>query len=235
MKVVSYKTVAIRRANPAPVPERPQPLVLKRCGLLRFAQVGVPAVALLGAHASARQCAMLASARQCAMLASAKLVVMMLDGDRVGRAGMWRLVEQLNGRGDVPVHLQQPPPLHPRLSQERSIPRPVRGAAASIGRTNSSALISDKGFVRAVGSPRDFNHRVAPGFAHPHGFNRRVAPGFAHPHGFNRRASPGLAQSRSSNRKVSSPPLQPPPPQATLQKQAKSAPASGHLPRVLPQ
>jgi len=63
-------------------------------GVLRLAQVGVPAVALLGAHASARQCA---------MLASAKRVVVMLDGDRAGRAGTRRLVERLNGRGDVRV------------------------------------------------------------------------------------------------------------------------------------
>ena len=63
-------------------------------GVLRLAQVGVPAVALLGAHASARQCA---------MLASAKRVVLMLDGDRAGRVGTRRLVGQLNGRGDVRV------------------------------------------------------------------------------------------------------------------------------------
>ena len=62
--------------------------------VLRLAQVGVPAVALLGAHASAQQCGMLAAAGR---------VVVMLDGDRAGRAGARRLVERLGGRRDVRV------------------------------------------------------------------------------------------------------------------------------------
>ncbi len=61
-------------------------------GVMRLAQLGLPAVALLGTHLSQQQRRLLTAAHR---------LLLMLDGDPAGRRATWRLREQLAAVTDV--------------------------------------------------------------------------------------------------------------------------------------
>jgi DNA primase len=79
---------------PAPLP---QGLAVVECpwGVMRLAQIGIPAVALLGIHLSRPQ-------RE--LLRRASPIVLMLDGDPAGRAASRQIADTLNPYTAAPVH-----------------------------------------------------------------------------------------------------------------------------------
>jgi DNA primase len=84
-----------------------QGLALVECpwGVMRLAQIGIPAVALLGIHLSRTQ-------RQ--LLRRTPHIVLMLDGDQAGRSASRQIADTLNQYTPTPVHrIDLPPGLDP--------------------------------------------------------------------------------------------------------------------------
>ena len=85
----------------------PQGLAVVECpwGVMRLAQIGIPAVALLGIHLSPTQLQLLRRTPR---------IVLMLDGDQAGRSASRQIADTLNQYTASPVHrIDLPPGLDP--------------------------------------------------------------------------------------------------------------------------